>query len=191
MAKAFLSHRGDVAPDDLRPRRDINPDLQQVPRASTSTRFASTEVKPHKLNQDFPDYPSPPPPPAEFWPDLSSIPKTTAPTDQEPGVCQENKMIPHFSLEPGDEYGQDGDGEGAGQVRSGEGTSVWFIARALAWAGAHGGLMESGQQAPKVTVCAEDVALAWSLQRGVLLEGLPTASKEAGSPFQFISDSRH
>lgn len=31
VAQAFLSHMGDVASDHLSPRREINPNLQQVP----------------------------------------------------------------------------------------------------------------------------------------------------------------
>lgn len=39
---------------------------------------------------------------SEISPDLSSTPKTTAHTCHESGSWQENKMITHFSLEPGD-----------------------------------------------------------------------------------------
>lgn len=159
-------------------------------KASTSTRIASTKRKPHKLNQDFPDFPFFFPS-AELWPVLSSIPKTTAPKCHESGVCQENKMIPHFSLEPEDKHCWDRERRGAGTIWR---TSVWFIAWTFVWAGAHRDLMDSSQQATKVTVYAEDVALAWSPAGKALCVAccwrvLPRASKETGSPIQFLSNS--
>lgn len=131
--------------------------------------------------------------PAEFWPKWSSTPKTTATTCHKSGVCQENEMVQLFCWGPGAKHSGTWTQREAGgypQMEQGVRLCVW----AFAWAGTHGDLVDSSQQAPKVTFYAEVVVLAGSQpSRGSSLRAdgghLQREVKKTAPLFQLLPNS--